>query len=200
MLPEVNRQATLLRTLFVLLFGGVQLATNDCLAAGPKQNGPEIRFSQQHGFFERPFTVEITTKTPGAKIYFTTNGAGPTERAGSLYTAPLKITTTTILRASAFSEGLEPSDTGTQTYLFLKDISNQTGAGFSPTWGTNQGKAVSADYEMDPEIVNHPAYRDELVPALKSIPTMSVAMAPADLFEAERGIYANPQQSGGTDR
>jgi hypothetical protein len=55
---------------------------------------------------------------------------------------------------------------------------------------------VAADYEMDPEIVNHPAYRDELVPALKSIPTMSVVMAPADLFDAQRGLYANPKESG----
>ena len=49
---------------------------------------------------------------------------------------------------------------------------------------------------MDPEIVNDAAYRDELVPALKSIPTLSVVMAPADLFDPTHGIYANPKESG----
>ena len=49
---------------------------------------------------------------------------------------------------------------------------------------------------MDPEIVNHPAYRDALGPALKSIPTISVVMERDDLFGPARGLYANPRESG----
>ena len=195
MLHSTNRQVGLFRTLLPL-FCAAQVATNNSLAAERNKIVTEVKFSQQRGFFENPFTVEITTKTPGAKIYFTTNGANPNERSGALYTAPVNITTTTILRATAFKEGVEVSHADTQSYLFLKDVLQQTGAGFLRTWGTNQGKAVPADYEMDPKIVNHPSYRDELVPALKPIPTMSVVMAPADLFDGKRGIYANPQEHG----
>jgi hypothetical protein len=191
-----NRQIVLLPTLFLLLWYGAQVADNECLAAQPKKRVADTSFSQHRGFFESPFVVEITTKTAGAKIYFTTNGAEPTERTVLLYTTPIKIMTTTILRATAFKEGLEPTDSDAQTYLFLKDVLKQTGAGHSPTWGTNEGKPVRADYEMDPEIVNHAAYRDELVPALTSIPTMSIMMAPGDLFDGEGGIYANPKESG----
>jgi hypothetical protein len=196
MVHRANRRANLPRALLALWFCGAQLTVDDGQAAQPKQQVADTKFSRHTGFFESPFTVEILSKTAGAKIYFTTNGAEPTAFTGSFYSAPIRIATSTVLRAAAFKDGLEPSGTDTQTYLFLGDVVKQTGAGFPPTWGTNEGKPVLADYEMDPEIVNHPAYHDELVPALKSIPTMSIVMAPVDLFEAKRGIYANPKESG----
>jgi len=194
MIHGANRQA--IWTLLALSFCCAQFGVDDCLAAKPRSSVADTRFSRHRGFFEGPFAVEIRTETPGAKIYFTTNGAEPTLRTGLPYSAPIQITTTTVLRAAAVKEGLEPSDTDTQTYLCLGDVLKQTGAGFPSTWGTNEGRPVLADYEMDPEIVNQPAYRDELVPALKSIPTMSLVIAPADLFEAKRGIYANPKENG----
>jgi hypothetical protein len=49
---------------------------------------------------------------------------------------------------------------------------------------------------MDPEVVNHAAYHDAMEPALRSLPTLSIVMDVADLFSEERGIYANPRQSG----
>ena len=72
----------------------------------------------------------------------------------------------------------------------------QTGTAFPRTWGTNHGKAVPADYEMDPKIVNRPEYSGELDNALKSIPTVSIIMELDDLFGPTRGIYVNAQQSG----
>jgi hypothetical protein len=75
-------------------------------------------------------------------------------------------------------------------------ILHQTGAGLPTVWGTNGNNAVPADYEMDPEIVNDPAYRDRIVPALKSIPSFYITMASEDLFGAEHGIYSHPQQTG----
>jgi len=196
MVHGANRQLIGLRTLLALSVCCAQFVVDGCLAANARRSVADTRFSRHRGFFEGPFTVEILTETPGAKIYFTTNGAEPAGRTGLLYTAPIRFTTTTVLRAAAFKEGLEPSCTDTQTYLFLGDVLKQSGAGFPSTWGTNEGHPVPADYEMDSEIVNQPAYRDELVPALKSIPTMSLVMAPADLFDGKRGIYANPRESG----
>jgi len=49
---------------------------------------------------------------------------------------------------------------------------------------------------MDPEIVKHPSYRDELVPALKSIPTISLVMTPGALFDPRQGLYTNPKEHG----
>ncbi len=169
-----------------------QTATLPCLPAEP--HPPAVRFSHASGFFERTFALELKGNASGAKIYYSTNGTEPTARTGLLYREPLQIQTTTILRATAIAE--ETARTETRTYLFLNDVLKQTGHGFPSSWGTNQGKPVPADYEMDPEIVNDNAYRAELVPALKSIPTLSLVMAAADLFDPKEGIYAHPQESG----
>jgi hypothetical protein len=75
-------------------------------------------------------------------------------------------------------------------------VLRQNGAGFPKTWGTNHGQTVIADYEMDPEIVNAPAYRDELPAALRALPSVSLHLRDEDLFGSERGIYAHPQESG----
>ena len=75
-------------------------------------------------------------------------------------------------------------------------VLRQTGAGFPVTWGTNHGKAVIADYEMDPEVVNDAAYRGELPAALGALPSLSLALEAGDLFGAEHGLYTHPQESG----
>src|SRR5215510_4076106 len=49
---------------------------------------------------------------------------------------------------------------------------------------------------MDPDIINNPAYREVLLAGLKAIPSLLLVVDPADLFDPERGIYANPKQSG----
>jgi hypothetical protein len=78
----------------------------------------------------------------------------------------------------------------------VEQVLRQTGAGFPKTWGTREGAPVIADYEMDPEIVNDPSYRERLPAALRSLPSLLVTMAKEDLFDSERGIYANPMESG----
>ena len=194
MFPRPHRFLSLGASLIFLMAG---LATGKLAgAAEPKKRVSEIKFSEHHGFFDRPFAVELTTKTAVARIYYTTNGVEPTVAQGVRYATPISISTTTILRAAAFKEGLESSPVETQTYLFLRDVLKQTGAGFPGTWGTNSDQSVKADYEMDPEIVNHPAYRDDLLNSLKSIPSLSVVVAPIDLFGPEGGIYAHPKESG----
>jgi hypothetical protein len=76
------------------------------------------------------------------------------------------------------------------------DVLNQNGAGFPQTWGTNAGKPVPAYYEMAKSIAQDAATKDELVKGLRALPSLSVTVALDDLFGAEKGIYANPRQSG----
>ncbi len=54
------------------------------------------------GFYPGPQTVSLSTPLAGATIYYTTNGTVPTT-AATLYTGPISITATTVLRARAFS-------------------------------------------------------------------------------------------------
>jgi hypothetical protein len=77
-----------------------------------------VHFSVPRGLFGSPFNVLLNTPTPGASIYYTTNGSEPTETTGLLYTGPLRLTGTTMLRAAGFKTNWLPSAVGTHTYFF----------------------------------------------------------------------------------
>src|SRR5262249_18732213 len=116
----------------------------------------DVNFSVDHGYYNAPITVAITSATPGARIYYTTNGSAPTEASGILYGGPLTISRTTVLRAAAFKAGYVPSDMNTESYFFVNDIVRQTfqsteAAGFPNTWGAFTG----VDYGLDPDIVGN---------------------------------------------
>jgi hypothetical protein len=49
---------------------------------------------------------------------------------------------------------------------------------------------------MDPDVVDDPAYRDEIIDALKSIRTLSIVVPNDEFFNNPRGIYANPRSDG----
>lgn len=56
--------------------------------------------------------VEITTATPGASIYFSTNGTLPTPLNGTLYTTPIDVSGGGVetIRAMAYKAGMMASD------------------------------------------------------------------------------------------
>ncbi len=157
----------------------------------------DTKFSVDHGFYTQPIAVAITTATPGATIRYTTDGSTPTDSHGTVYTSPLNISKTTVLRAAAFKANFASSDVDTQTYLFLNDVIRQspneeTPAGF-PTGPVN---GQDLDYGMDPDVVNDPTYGPQLIDALKAIPTFSVTTDAANLFDPSSGIYVNAGGSG----
>lgn len=153
-----------------------------------------VAFSQERGFYENRFTVELSTTTPDATIRYTTGGSRPTATYGTVYTMPLTIDTTTLLRAIAFKPNFRPSSIETHSYIFLADVLTQppTPAGFPPTWGGYKGVPVQADYEMDPEVVNDPRYSDRLEAAFQAIPSLSIVTDQQSIYD----LYANPRRKG----
>lgn len=156
----------------------------------------EVKFDPQRGFYERPFQLALSSKTPDALIRYTLDGSQPTAEHGTVYTKPLSIDRTTVLRTAAFKLGLAPSRTKTHTFLFPADVIRQSPdglppAGFPYEWGKNQ-----VNYGMDPRIVDDRRYRDEIIPALRSLPTISLVAEIPDLFGSKRGIYSNPGEQG----
>lgn len=178
---------------------GLCLAGSTPLFAADKKDGAkvkEVKFSHKRGFYDSPFELRLTSATAGAEIRFTTDGTPPTASHGALYSGAIPIKQTTCLRAAAFKEGLEPADTKTHTFIFPADVITQSSDGLPPpgfpySWGQNQ-----MDYGMDPRVVNDPRYKDEIIPALKSIPTFSLVVKVEDLFHPETGIYANAGRHG----
>ncbi len=150
------------------------------------------QLSHGHGLYETPFQLSLSTETPGALIRYTTDGSPPSAVTGAVYREPISMHRTTCLRAVAVRAGWVSSEIQTQTYIFPAQVLTQLAApaGFPADWG---GQRV--DYEMDPQVVNHPDYRQELVENLFSLPTMSLVMKTDDMF-GRQGIYANSSRSG----
>lgn len=160
----------------------------------------DTQFSVDRGFFEAPFSLSITSATPGAAIYYSFNGDEPGPGKGLLYSGPITISNTTILRARAWKENWKPSDVDSQTYIFLADVIHQAENWastssppppyFPASWGRNR-----VDYGMDTNVVkNYSAAQWK--EALTQIPTMSVITEMRYLFDPATGIYANADGHG----
>jgi hypothetical protein len=121
----------------------------------------DTKFNYDRGFYEVAFSLEITTDTCDANIYYTTNGSEPMPTTGTLYTGPIGISSTSCVRAAGFKPGWLPTNVDTQTYIFVDDVNQQP--------------------EMDPNIVNDPCYGGIITSALKSLPTLSIVMDENDL-------------------
>ncbi len=76
---------------------------------------PTPIFSVQAGFYPATQTVSITCSDATATIRYTTDGSDPTTTS-TLYSGPVTISNTTVLRAMAFGTNL-PSFTETNTYF-----------------------------------------------------------------------------------
>jgi len=143
-------------------------------------------FSQERGFYESPFEVKITTNLDSAQIYYTTDGSEPSEEHGELYSDSIQINTTTALRAIIVKPDGLTSKIATQTYLFLDDIINQPNdpPGYPAEWGAycQIPDTAIADYEMDPEITQDPAYQGLMKDALLAIPSLSIVTDKDHLF------------------
>lgn len=194
------------------LFGdGFRYSTNP--TPGNANSGPAVFngfasepvASVKSGFFNRSFALTLSTPTPGASIRYTLNGREPTLANGFLYNGPIMVAGTPTqavinVRAVAFASGLLCSKVSTYSYIFpdyvLLQPSNPPTAPSSWSTATNAFSplptVVTADYEMDPQVITNTAYTSLARQALTSTPTLSLVMDPDDLFSQQRGIYANP--------
>jgi len=155
------------------------------------------KFSHERGFYDTAFYLTIATETEDDAIYYTLDGSEPYTfdgrlPSGTVHTEPILITKTTCLRAMAIKTGWKSSEIITHTYIFLDDVIRQPArpAGFPSSWGNR-----TADYAMDPDVVNDPAYSSEIKDDLLSTPSVSIVIPNEDFF-GSGGIYANSSQYG----
>lgn len=152
------------------------------------------KFSVDRGFYDTPFTVAITSATASASIYWTTNGSIPSPANGTLYTGPVPIGNTRPLRAAAFLTNHVPSVPDAHTYIFLVEVLQQPNS--LPGYPTIWQAGYPADYEMDPNVVNHPNYGTTISNDLRAIPTLSIVTDHDSLWHPSTGIYVDATQSG----
>lgn len=117
----------------------------------------DTSFSVKRGIYSAPFNVTISTATAGAQIRYTLDGSRPTATTGLVYSAPVPVTTTTVLRAAAFKPEWQPTNVDTQTYIFPSQVF---------------GSAV-----MNQSIITNPVYAPQLLPALQALPIVSLVFS-----------------------
>lgn len=166
---------------------------------------PPVVFSHPRSVGDTSFSLALSHPDPAATLLFTTDGSDPS--TGSAYTGPIPIVETTIVRATASKAAFGDAPPKTHSYIFPLDVlaQSQAGAiadGFHAQWvetdGTDWtlgGQRPGASYGLDPQVLGlySPA---ELVAALESLPTVSLAMAEEDWFGdgsigETPGIYCN---------
>ena len=83
-----------------------------------RERADKARVSVEGGLytFGQNFTVELSAPA-GSRIYYTLDASSPTEYS-SLYTGPITINSTTILRTRVYRDGCMPSFIDTQSYLY----------------------------------------------------------------------------------
>ena len=162
-------------------------------------------FSQKRGFYSAPFDVSLSVADNNLKIYYTTDGTRPSKENGTLYSGTIRIQTTTPLSAVAVNANGVNSEVITNTYFFIDDIVKQPNnpVGYPSTWSPFKYRSgmAPADYEMDPEVVNDPDYKDLMVDALNSLPSISIVTDIDNLFshsedDEKGGIYIYTGNTG----
>ena len=155
-----------------------------------------VKFSQKRGWHQEAFELRLRTKTEGAQIRYTLDGSLPTALNGKDYVSPITIGSSTVVRAVAVKPSYRSSAPRTRTYLFVEDVLKQSPDGlpapsFPFSWGENK-----VNYGMDPRIAQNPEYANEIRQGFFSIPSFSIVFESADLFDREKGIYANAEKDG----
>lgn len=149
-----------------------------------------LHFSPNRGWFQNTnFSVAITCDTPGATIYYTTNGTTPSSSNGFIYSGSIPVSSTKIIRAVGCLDGFDPSTVETHSYLFLDQIQKQS-------TNINYAGGSAGNYTLDTNITQG-VYKNLFASNLLSIPTLSIAVAPDDFFGAN-GIWSNPSGTGDT--
>ena len=74
------------------------------------------RLSRTDALFSGSLALEVTTESPTATIYYTTDGSDPDDLSPR-YERPLELTAFTTVKARAFDAGLIPSEVATGTYV-----------------------------------------------------------------------------------
>lgn len=89
----------------------VTVATNPVKVAQPV-------CSPATGSYAGSVSVALSTSTPGATIYYTTNGTTPTT-GSTVYSAPIALTTTTTIKVLATAGGFTNSDITTDVFTIV---------------------------------------------------------------------------------
>jgi len=136
-----------------------------CSALGNIKAQTSIDFSSERGFYTNSFQLILSSGDLNAQIRYTIDGITPSPSSGSIYSGPITINETTVVKALAHSS-LDTSRVEAHTYVYTQDIINQP----SSTSGFPTATGFSTS------IKNDGTYGPMLASALTDIPFMSLSL------------------------
>jgi len=142
-----------------------------------------VDYSIERGFYSAAFNLSLSTTLPNATIKYSSDSEWPIN--GSVYSSPINITTTTVIKAVAYN-AIDTLEVAAHSYIFLNDVINQP-ANLS---------IYPPDTEMDPDVVNDPQYTAALMNGMQHIPTISISLPENHFIDSAVGIYTNPLERG----
>ncbi len=118
---HLSRSAIIHVSVCVLtIWGGTSSAAGGTQKpAAPSSQAATPSFSPAAGTFSSPQKVAVSTTTPGAMIYYTTDGSDPTA-ASTLYKGPVAVSATTLLKAVATAKGSSDSSVAMAIYSIVR--------------------------------------------------------------------------------
>jgi len=125
--------ALLFLSLVLLCFSGCPTPTTQTPAAQYKETVKTPSFSPAAGSYSSAQSVSIITSTSGASIYYTTDGSTPSA-SSNLYSSPLIISSSTMLKAIAIKGNMINSEVGLASYMI--DVSKVATPVMPPAAGT----------------------------------------------------------------
>lgn len=114
----------------------------------------DVHFSVERGYFDSPFRLSLACETPSATIRYTTNGSPPVAPNGFLYSGPVLINASRVIRAAAVAPDQLPSSTRTHTYLYGLPSSRRSLPAISLVTATNNLFGRSGIMESNPRNTN----------------------------------------------
>lgn len=161
--------------------------TTGSVGSGSSTGKPVLSFSHTRKYYEQEFNLSLTAPL-ATNIIYTLDCSTPSLDNGIVYDGPVFMDSTMVVKAVAFSAN-DSSEVVTNSYLFPESIKRQgkTPTGFPAIWGGST--SISADYEMDPKVINNPEYSSEIDAAFSSIPTLSLSMDVDEWFNPNTGMY-----------
>jgi uncharacterized protein YjiK len=181
-------------------------AANTTAVLGPLTAAPVI--AAVGPWLSTGTTTVTITPAPGTSCYFTINGTEPYPENPDalLYSTPVVISRSMMLKAAGVQSGCRPSPVVFRTFLVAPQLAAQSNADalwFSETNGVTDERSLSGtaqgltiDYTASTVLAPSQAAKDAYIASLKKAPIVSIAGDPEDIFYPEEGIYANSASSG----
>jgi hypothetical protein len=166
-----------------------------------------VQFSREAGFCSDVFNLTMSSPVPEFNVLYTTDGSDPKTSltailGGNNVVIPIDpsqsvgrgTTPGFVVRASLIKTGFKPSNSVTNSYIFLSKVKTQAYPGGK--WPSASVNGQILDYAMATDVVSSTTYAPYIDAAFKQIPSISIVTDMDNLFSSATGIYVNPAQSG----